>query len=826
MAIVLKSPEYPTTNSNVTWYIQLTIDKQYESTLYTDFTVAIIARTGSGSLQNSHTGDVWVRLNDSTGIYNSYITPGSPTATTSGTTMMYVTHSIKHSSLTATQTLVVEANITNTTWPSTASHTFTFTIPAIASKSTIASISGGTIGSNMTVNINKPTSSTTASVHVRVPGYSWKEVVSKSSGTSLSFTLPTSLVADMPNLSSTTAEVRLTTYSDSTSLGDNTWDKTITIPKSTISSVSGGTIGSTMTVNISRIHSNLTTSVWVSLGSSGWMSVASKQTSTSISFTVPNSLANQIPNSTSGSGSVIIRTHNGSADIEDTSKSVTFTVPDWMKYSITSVTAESDTTINGSSKFIKGKSKLKVTIATSNTNAYGATISQYKFTFNGGTYYGNGTQTGVINTTGTKTISVTVTDSRGRTAVSSTSITIHDYYNPTASISAYRCNSSGTQDLINGNYVKVTYSGDIASIDGKNTISITLSYRQSDSSTWTAYETLTSAVNGRVVTLWTFDLTKTYELRVQVRDYYTSTYKHAFISTATVPLDYRSGGTGIGIGRYCTTNNTIQTDKEIQLYSNTGDAYADLKFLYTSDEKQTIVWRGGDPSTSYLLRLYKSTSGSSSGTANLFDLYTSNNVYLRFANNYFANNIAFYANADGVSGKQISFSNSSTYLYFYNPSTSSHDLSVYNSDAGLVWRYYASSEQLTLKSGYGNTSDARLKYDFNEFDNWDSYYNFYMSLKPQTFKYINDNTDKTFIGFKAQDVADSIVESGLNNEKLCIVKCSENEEMDDGREYSIAYQEFIPLNIKMIQKHEKDIQELKDKVALFKETVKKLKKSE
>ena len=50
--------------------------------------------------------------------------------------------------------------------------------------------------------------------------------------------------------------------------------------------------------------------------------------------------------------------------------------------------------------------------------------------------------------------------------------------------------------------------------------------------------------------------------------------------------------------------------------------------------------------------------------------------------------------------------------------------------------------------------------------------------------------------------------------------------MDDGREYSIAYQEFIPLNIKMIQKHEKDIQELKDKVALFKETVKKLKKSE
>lgn len=722
---------------------------------------------------------------------------------------------------TKTLKVSVSGNMTGQGYFQTVSASFELT--PFARKSTISSISGGTIGSNMTVSINKPSSSTTNSVHVRAPGYSWREVVTKSSSTSLSFTLPTSLVPDMPNNTSVTAEVRITTYSGSTSLGTDTKTHTITIPKSTISSVSGGTIGSTMTVNISRIHSNLTTSVWVALGNSGWVSVASKQTSTSISFTVPNSLANQLPNATSGTGSVIIRTHNGSSTVGDTTKSQTFTVPDSMKYSISGVTVESDTTIGGVSRYIKTKSKAKVTISTNSSNAYGATIKEYKFTLDGYTYYGNGTQSRVLNTSGSRAVNVTITDSRGRTATSSTSITVHDYYVPTASISAFRSNSSGTKDLATGTYASVTYSGAVASVDGKNTISITLQYKQAGSSSWTTSETLSSSASNRVKVIGTFDLTKTHEVRVQVKDYYTTTTKSVLISTAEVPFDYRQGGTGIAIGRYCTEDNTVQINKEMQLYSNTGDKYSDLKYLNVSNEKQTMIWRGGAPDTELLMTLYKSTSGTSSGAANLFDLYRTNNVYYRFGLNYFQNSINFY-NAEGT---QIKYSDSNSYLYFYNPSHSSypHDICAYDQSAGTIWWYRASSGQLLLKAGYGQSSDERVKHDFDEFEDWNSYYNFYMSLKPLTFKYINSEGD-TYMGMKAQDVLESIESNGLSDKNLSLVNYSENDKMDDGKEYSLSYLEFIPLNIKMIQKHENDIKELKDKVTLFKETVKKLKKSE
>ena len=97
-----------------------------------------------------------------------------------------------------------------------------------------------------------------------------------------------------------------------------------------------------------------------------------------------------------------------------------------------------------------------------------------------------------------------------------------------------------------------------------------------------------------------------------------------------------------------------------------------------------------------------------------------------------------------------------------------------------------------------------------------------MSLKPKTFKYNQDMTNKTHIGMIAQDVADSIVNNNLMNENLCVVQCMENDSMDDGREYALAYQEFIPLNIKMIQKHEEEIQELNSVISQQQEQINQL----
>ena len=47
--------------------------------------------------------------------------------------------------------------------------------------------------------------------------------------------------------------------------------------------------------------------------------------------------------------------------------------------------------------------------------------------------------------------------------------------------------------------------------------------------------------------------------------------------------------------------------------------------------------------------------------------------------------------------------------------------------------------------------------------------------------------------------------------------------MEDGREYTLAYQELISLNIKMIQKHEKEIQEFNNVISKQQEKIDQLK---
>ena len=282
-----------------------------------------------------------------------------------------------------------------------------------------------------------------------------------------------------------------------------------------------------------------------------------------------------------------------------------------------------------------------------------------------------------------------------------------------------------------------------------------------------------------------------------------------------VVLDYRQGGTGIGIGRLCTEDDSVQIARELQIFAGRGsrsDLGADLSFCSVSDESQKIGLNGGTPGSDTLFNIYRYTSGTSGSNGSLFRIDKYNDCHYDYRNNLFSNNIFFYqgsttnSNSEGI----IRYQGSNCYLYFHNPAVNSHSLGAYDSTTGTIWGYNASSSQLQLKAGYGTSSDKRLKYDFNEFTNWDDYYNFYMSLKPQTFKYNNDMREETYIGLIAQDVANSIVDNNLNNEKLCLVKCHENEDMEDGREYTLAYQELISLNVKMIQKQEKEIQELKE----------------
>lgn len=318
-----------------------------------------------------------------------------------------------------------------------------------------------------------------------------------------------------------------------------------TIPrKSTISSITGGTMGGSMTVNINRASSSFTTDVWVQLGKSDWIGVVSRSTATAITFTVPTSLANQIPNATGGTGQVIIRTYDANGNnLGDYISIKDFLVPDYSPTINSWAYSEEGT---GLGIYIQGKSKVKCSCSCG--TSYGASITSYTWNINGTNYSGASATTGYINGSGNKTLTLTIKDSRGKTATRSATINFIAYSPPVAKISAYRCDDNGNYDT-NSTKVKATITGSVSSVSGKNTIAIEVRAKDTSTSNWGDPVTFSSAQTDKVLTLNNYDTNKTYTLQIKVTDKWTTSIASVEIPTAFVTMDFKSGGNGVALGK-------------------------------------------------------------------------------------------------------------------------------------------------------------------------------------------------------------------------------------------------------------------------------------
>ena len=590
--------------------------------------------------------------------------------------------------------------------------------------------------------------------------------------------------------------------------------------KSTIASISGDWFNSSMTVTIDQKSSSFTTSVFVKTPNSDWVNVIWKQSGTSFTFTLPMSLVNSIPNATECSGTVKIRTYNGDTEIGDDDWGKWMGVPDWVKPSINNVQLDTDTQVNGWWGWVQWKSKLRV--RTTASGSYSSTISTIRVDYDDSQYWGSDIWTNILANSGSRPVTVHVWDSRNRYASWSGSINVEWYQNPWGTLTAYRCDANGNRDDINGTKIRVDYSGDKAWLNGANTFSLKIDHRVQGGD-WEVHNDIdtTSTTGGSTAVLnyggEEFGLDKAYEIRLRVSDWYTTTTYTVLISTAFVLIDFKAGGKGLGFGRVATTDHVAQFNMGLQIFAgreNNPNLGADIAFANVGRTSQEIGVCGGIPNSDTLLNIYRFTSddAGSSGALALYDRW--NCLYLYTDQAFIASHINFI-NKEEVDVRK---NGTASYLYFNNG-----NMGAWNDTHGLGWRMNHSSGQLTLNASYNTESDRRVKYDFDEFSNWEDYYNFYMSLKPQTFKYNQDMKNKTHIGMVAQDVADSIVDNNLMNENLCVVQCMENDAMEDGREYALAYQQFIPLNIKMIQKHEKEIQEFNNVISKQQEKIDQLK---
>lgn len=303
-------------------------------------------------------------------------------------------------------------------------------------------------------------------------------------------------------------------------------------------------------VEISRKASSFTHTVVFSFGS---YSKTTTGVATSTSYAIPVSWLNAIPNATSGTAKVTVTTYSGSTKIGSAvSKNFTLTVPASVVPTFSSV-AVSDTTTNQTTfgNMVQGKSKPKFTITAA--GASGSTITAYKTVFEGKTYTGAAPTASAITGSGTVSASITITDSRGRTASTTKSWTVAAYSPPKIiSFQGFRCLQNGTENY-EGTYIKAAINFSISPVNNKNAATYTVEYKLKSGTTWAS---LTSgavyALNSSIISAsGLFGIDNTYEIRLSVADSFTTIRSIFEIPTAFTLIDYHAGGRALAFGKVC-----------------------------------------------------------------------------------------------------------------------------------------------------------------------------------------------------------------------------------------------------------------------------------
>lgn len=262
-----------------------------------------------------------------------------------------------------------------------------------------------------------------------------------------------------------------------------------TIPRASSASISPATVemGSVLTISISRASSSFTHKVTYKFGSkSGTIASAA---GTSATWTVPLSLAEALPNGTSGSGTITVQTLSGSTVIGSKSYGFKTTVPASVVPTISAVNiSEAVAGLAAQFKgYVQGKSKLKVSISAAGVS--GSTIKSYQTTIQGVNYSGASFTSNTLNQSGSFTVVSKVTDSRGRSAQRSVSISVTEYTSPAINaFSGFRSDSDGSSNY-DGEYLNLKINFQIASVNSLNAKSYKLEYKLKTGSTWTQLQT-------------------------------------------------------------------------------------------------------------------------------------------------------------------------------------------------------------------------------------------------------------------------------------------------------------------------------------------------
>lgn len=352
-----------------------------------------------------------------------------------------------------------------------------------------------------------------------------------------------------------------------------------TIPRASSLSVGALTLGwDTNSVTITSEASGFRHDVYLKIGSKNVcmlhdvLAGKHKITPTLTDF------ANQITNAASGTGTLTLYTYNAewSAQVGSKSYTVTVKVPSTVVPSITSTTiAEAVSGLAAKfGAYVQNKSQLAVSISAS--GAYGSTIARYETTIGGTVYRDRSFTSGVLTGIGNVSVTVKVTDSRGRTATMTRTVSVLAYSAPVISaISASRITADG-EVADDGDRLALRLAYSISPVNNKNTRSIRIGYRLASESDPTDISSGTAE--------WSYDGTlqytdapelspdNTYVIQVVLTDYFGSTTMEAELHTSGSILDFLADGTGVAVGKAAEISNLLDVAWDLRVHGDYLDA--------------------------------------------------------------------------------------------------------------------------------------------------------------------------------------------------------------------------------------------------------------
>lgn len=319
------------------------------------------------------------------------------------------------------------------------------------------------------------------------------------------------------------------------------------IPRVSTMTAAGVELGQEMTIQLTRAAEGFVDTVtWSCGGESG--TIAEQTALTKLQWTPPMGLASQAPEDTQVAVVLTVTSFLEGTQVGSKDTAVPCTIPESVVPTLAVTVEDRMGYLSKFGGYVQNQSQARV--MTQAAGAYASTIRS--ITAKCGALSAAGADVSfVLGQSGNVPVTVTVTDSRGRSASYETAITVLPYRMPQVTIrEAFRCDETGSPQP-DGTWLKVVFDGSVTALAGNSAAYRGICTVHNGDTTRTVL--LEDYTGQQTVTGGSFLLTAgidtAYDCRVSVQDdFHTVTSVDMLVSVAFALMDFSRDTKAVGIG--------------------------------------------------------------------------------------------------------------------------------------------------------------------------------------------------------------------------------------------------------------------------------------